>query len=159
MRPVRFSALITALFFISIFSSCATIIHGTKQKIGITSSPTGATVIIDNDSVGVTPMFYKLKRKEDYIVTIKSPGYQKAQLVITSSVSGWVWGNIIFGGLIGLAIDAISGGLYELSPAQLNAELQKEGTSAINKRDGIYILSALHIDPSWHRIGRLASKN
>ena len=103
---------------------CATIMHGTSQKVGISSSPTGANVSVDNATLGITPLFAKMKRGDDHIVTIEMVGYQKSQLTITKSVSGWVWGNIVFGGLIGLAIDAISGGLYNLSPEQLNAELR-----------------------------------
>jgi hypothetical protein len=33
--------------------------------------------------------------------------------------SGWVWGNIAFGGLIGLGVDFISGGAYQLYPDNL----------------------------------------
>lgn len=135
---------------------CATIMHGTTQSVGISSSPTGAAVSVDNLNLGITPLFAKLKRGDDHIVTIEMTGYQKAQLTITKSVSGWVWGNIIFGGLIGLAVDAITGGLYNLSPEQLNAELKKEGSSAILSNDGLYIVTVLRPDPNWHQIGTLA---
>jgi hypothetical protein len=30
------------------------------------------------------------------------PGYQPIDLALTGSVSGWVWGNVAFGGLTGL---------------------------------------------------------
>ena len=134
---------------------CATIMHGTTQNIGVSSLPTGASVTVNNVNMGVTPMFAKLKRGDDHIVTIEMPGFQKVQLTVTKSVSGWVWGNIIFGGLIGLAVDAASGGLYDLSPEQLNAELKKENTSAIPTSDGLYIVSVLRPDPAWHRIASL----
>jgi len=32
-------------------------------------------------------------------------------------------GNIVFGELIGLAVDAMSGGLYNLTPTQISAQL------------------------------------
>ena len=134
---------------------CATIMHGTSQKVGISSSPSGAKVWVDNKEMGVTPLFADLKRGDDHIVKVELAGYQKAEMTITKSVSGWVWGNIVFGGLIGLAVDAISGGLYNLSPEQLNAELKKEGSSAIIKDGELYVVTVLRPDPNWQKIGNL----
>jgi len=134
---------------------CATIMHGTSQKIGISSSPTGAKVSVDNAVLGITPLFADLKRGDEHIVTVELAGYQKTQLTITKSVSGWVWGNIIFGGLVGLAVDAITGGLYNLSPEQLNAELKKEGLGAIYKDGGMYIVAVMRPDPNWKKVGAL----
>jgi len=134
---------------------CATIMHGTSQKVGISSSPTGAKVWVDNKEMGFTPLFADLKRGDDHIVRVELAGYQKAELTITKSVSGWVWGNIVFGGLVGLAVDAITGGLYNLSPEQLNAELKKEGSAVIIKDGQIYVLTVLRPDPNWQKIGDL----
>jgi hypothetical protein len=137
---------------------CATIMHGTSQKIGISSLPTGAKVSVDNLQLGDTPLFANLKRGDDHIVTIEMEGFQKVQLTITKSVSGWVWGNIVFGGLIGLVVDAVSGGLYNLSPEQLHAELKKQNIGATIKNDGVYLLTVLHPDPSWQKISVLKSE-
>lgn len=140
---------------IALLTGCASIMHGTSQKIGISSSPTGANVIVDNMPRGTTPVFVDLKRDSEHIVTIQMPGYEKAQLTITKSVSGWVWGNIVFGGLIGLAVDAISGGLYSLSPEQVNAELHKGSASASYYKEGVFVVAALQPDPSWKKVGQL----
>jgi len=137
--------------------SCATIMHGTTQKIGISSSPTGALVTVDNKQMGNTPLFAELKRGDDHIVTIEMKGFEKAQLTLTKSVSGWVWGNIVFGGLIGLAVDAISGGLYSLSPEQLNVELRKNGSNVSVNEKGVMIVAVLQANPEWKKIGNLKS--
>jgi hypothetical protein len=131
--------------------------HGTTQNIGISSSPTGAKVTADDMLLGTTPMFAELKRNEEHIVTIEMDGYEKAQLTLTKNISGWVWGNIIFGGLIGLAIDAISGGIYSLSPEQLNAEMMKNGGNVSSTMNGIYVVAVLQPDPAWQKIGNLNS--
>ena len=136
-------------------SGCASIIHGTTQKVGISSSPTGATVTVDNKALGNTPLFADLSRGEEHIVTIAMPGYEKSQMTITKSVSGWVWGNIVFGGLIGLGVDAISGGLYNLSPEQLNTELKKSGANTAILDNGIIIVSTLQPNPAWLKVGSL----
>lgn len=41
-------------------------------------------------------------------------GYLPDETTLTKKVSGWVRGNLVFGGLIGLAVDAISGGMAQL---------------------------------------------
>jgi uncharacterized protein YceK len=134
---------------------CASIMHGTTQKVGISSSPTGASVTVDNKALGTTPLFADLKRGEEHVVSIEIPGYEKTQLTLTKSVSGWVWGNIVFGGLIGLAVDAISGGLYNLSPEQLNAAMHKDDVDVSSRADGLLVVAVLHPDPAWRRIGNL----
>lgn len=138
---------------------CATIMNGTSQKIGISSTPSGAKVTVNNQALGVTPLFADLKRSDHHVVTIEMEGYQKAELTITRSVSGWVWGNVLFGGLIGLAVDAISGGLYKLSPDQLNATLAKEGLAHFQGKDRLYLVTVLCPEPNWQRIGSLQTAN
>jgi len=68
-------------------------------------------------------------------------------------VSGWVWGNLVIGGLVGLAVDAISGGLYKLTPDQMTATLSKQ-TSATDA-GMLQIFIVLRPDPDWQRIGQL----
>jgi hypothetical protein len=82
--------------------------QGTKQQIGISSNPSGANVIIDGKNFGNTPLTAELSRKDNHIVKIELDGFLPYETTLTKKVSGWVAGNIIFGGLIGLAIDAIS---------------------------------------------------
>ncbi len=155
----RLKGVFAALIAVSTVG-CATIMHGgTTQRIGISSVPTGATVSVDNNKPqGVTPIFADLKRSEEHIITIEMPGYEKSQLTITKSMSGWVWGNIVFGGLIGLAVDAISGSIYNLSPEQLNAELKKSATTVSRGKDGngIIVVAVLQPDPAWQKIGSLS---
>lgn len=118
------------IFFLILMSGCGTIIHGGgTQKVGITSSP-AADVIINNVTYGRTPVFAKLDRDEGHIIIFKENGYQQAQATLSSSVSGWVWGNILFGGIIGLAVDAISGGMYNLEPENVSLTLTPENKTS-----------------------------
>ena len=84
--------------------------HGGGQDIGMSSVPTGATVSVDGQSMGTTPVNVELSRKDKHLVRFELAGYAPYELAMTRSVSGWVWGNLLFGGLPGLAIDAITGG-------------------------------------------------
>lgn len=137
---------------------CGTIMHGTTQTVGIGSNPTGAKITVDGMELGVTPMMVDLKRKSSHLVHIELPGYLPFDTTITKSVSGWVFGNLIFGGIIGLAVDAVSGGLYELSPEQVQAGLIRMNMSSVwdeHNRDTFYVVAVLAPDPSWKKVGEL----
>jgi hypothetical protein len=143
------------VIFCIILSDCATIIHGTKQDIAFSSNPTGADVLINGVNKGRTPVTINLKRKEECNVKILLPGYLPYEINIIRKVDGWIAGNIIFGGLIGLIIDAADGAMYKLSPEQVNAELKKGDGTYLQQGDNIYIGVVMKIDPSWEKIGSL----
>ncbi|HWL41052.1 MAG TPA: PEGA domain-containing protein [Gemmatimonadaceae bacterium] len=146
---------IAALIAIVTLSACASIMHGKSQDVGISSSPTGATVTIDNQSGGQTPFIANLSRKDNHIVKLELAGFAPAEMTLTRKTSGWVWGNILFGGLIGLAVDAITGGLYNLTPEQLTSTLAAQQASIAPTKDGIYVILAREVDPSWIKVGQL----
>ena len=154
-----FSRLITAAAACGItvlsVSGCATIMHGTQQDVGISSTPTGASVLIDNTEKGVTPVVLKLRRKENHTVRIQLAGYQPFESTLTHSVSGWVWGNIAFGGLIGLAVDAVSGGIYKLTPEQVEGSLQTGHASVLKKDGGLYMVAVLEPQTDWVKVAQL----
>ena len=142
-------------------AGCATIMHGTTQDIGLQSTPTNAKVTVDGLPMGSTPVVTKLSRKDNHIVKLTLDGYQPFEATITRGTSGWVWGNIVFGGLVGLAVDAMSGGLYTLNPAQVSGQMTQGAATrggppmpALD-RDGVYIAVVLHADPSWQQVGSL----
>ncbi|GAC1345476.1 MAG: hypothetical protein NVSMB23_21690 [Myxococcales bacterium] len=132
--------------------------HGAHQDVAISSNPSGAQVTVDNQPKGITPVVANLSRGDSHIIKIDLPGYLPYETALTKSVSGWVVGNLLFGGLIGLGVDAISGGLYNLSPEQVQAEMRLGTQPAkVSSRDGdtVYILVTLKPDPKWILIARL----
>ena len=61
-----------------------------------------------------------------YYVTFSKTGYAEQQAVIKSSISGWYFGNILFGGLIGmLIVDPITGKMWKL-PTEVSANLSQK---------------------------------
>jgi hypothetical protein len=102
-------------------------------------------------------MTAKLDRDKDHTVTIELVGYEPYSATITKSVTGWVWGNILFGGIIGLAVDAISGGLYVLSPEQVQGTLMRQPQKIASVGDdAISIQVVLAPQPGWVKVGELA---
>ena len=139
----------------TILTNCASIIHGSRQNIAFSSNPAGADVYINGQNQGKTPVIVNLKRNNNYSVEINLIGYLPYKIHVTKSVDAWIAGNIIFGGLIGLAVDAASGSMYKLTPGQLNARLRNENTASIQKGENIYIAVVMKADPSWEKIGTL----
>jgi PEGA domain-containing protein len=139
----------------AVVAACATIMHGSSQQVGINSQPTGATVVVDSQTVGVTPVAAKLGRNRTHRVTVTMAGYEPYEMVTTRKTSGWVWGNIVFGGLIGLIVDASTGGLYDVKPEQINAQLARAGASGTMRDGTIYVFLVREVDPSWVQIGQL----
>ena len=144
-----------AIIGITSITACASIMHGTSQDVGISSTPTGATVTIDNQSTGQTPYIAHLARKDNHVVKLELPGYAPAELTLTRKTSGWVWGNIVFGGIIGLAVDAMTGGLYNLTPEQLSATLASQKASVAPTKDGFFVVLVRRANPNWTKIAQL----
>jgi len=141
-----------------VLSGCATIMDGSKQKVSFSSNPSSATVTIDGKSVGFTPLTEDLSTKDIHTVKMVLDGYHTYEMTLTKNVNSWVWGNIIFGGFIGLGVDAISGGLYRLTPEQVNADMKVKGVSSASvKNKTMYVTVSLSPDKSWEKIGTLGN--
>jgi len=152
----KISFILSIFICLILFYKCATIMHGTSQDIAVSSNPPNAKVTIDGNSVGNTPLTTNLSRKSNHSVKIELEGFLPYETVIIKKLSGWVWGNILFGGLVGLAIDAISGGLYKLSPDQVQAELRnKSDNSLVFENNKLFITVVLKSKEGWEKIGQL----
>jgi len=97
---------------------CASVFEGTTQAITFNSEPSGAQIVINGMPMGVTPATITLKRFEydDAPVLFKKDGYHDQYARLHTEVTGWFWGNIISGGLLGSSTDLISGAMWEYSP-------------------------------------------
>lgn len=142
-----------------IVQACGTIINGTTQEVEIKSTPSNASVIINGVNYGSTPLLVNLQRKESHRVSIELDGYQTFETYFIRDTSDWVWGNIALGGLIGLIVDASTGGLYKLTPEQIEAELRSFQINSITSEKGLSLLVVLEADSDWKKIGSINSKN
>lgn len=134
-------------------TGCATIMHGTTQGVGLSSNPSNARITVNNQPMGTTPTVLKLSRKDNHIVRMELDGYQPFEATLTRSTSGWVFGNIVFGGLIGLAVDAMSGGLYKLTPEQVTAQMASG--AAGQSGDGLFLTVVMTPEAGWVKVGQL----
>lgn len=149
-----------AIIVLSIlFSNCASIIHGTKQDVSISSNPSKAIVTIDNIERGKTPITVELSRKDHHTVQIVLDGFFPYETKLTRKVDGWIAGNVIFGGLVGLAVDAITGGMYKLTPDQIQAEMKNQTAMQKRQSNDLFLTVVLQADPAWEKVGQLARIN
>jgi hypothetical protein len=115
-------------------SGCGTIIKGGSQDIIIRSPAPDAEVTVKSfkgrDVYQGPPGTVKLAREDSYTVTVTAPGYRERKVTITKSISGWMFGNLIwvlpiFWG-IGVAVDASSGGLWTLGDSEIDVPLTRQ---------------------------------
>jgi len=147
LRSHKIIALIAGILSLS---GCASIVHGTNQKLTITSRPPHASVTVDGAPSGQAPVQVNLKRKQDHTIKLHLTGYQPATIHLKSSVSGWVFGNIVFGSLIGIVIDAVDGAMYKLTPQQMSAYTEKS-----KKKNTITVVMVKSANKNWNKIGQL----
>ncbi|OAB63154.1 hypothetical protein AY599_22760 [Leptolyngbya valderiana BDU 20041] len=104
-------------------TGCGTIINGTTETISINSNPSGATVAVEGHGTVKTPATLELKRNRSHTLNFSLEGYENQTTTVRSGLSGWVFGNIIFGGIPGLIIDLVTGGWGNLEPNQVTVQL------------------------------------
>jgi len=135
------SFVLGALVVVSVFSTgCASIVSKSKYPVSITTEPAAANIEVkDQDGIvrfsGVSPTTAILDSgngyftRARYTVTAAKDGYTPATLQLQNSMNGWYWGNILFGGLIGLLIvDPITGAMFQIDSPVANMSLAPAAT-------------------------------
>jgi hypothetical protein len=120
----RYSCLFAMLIFT--LCGCATIFHGSTDKINFSSDPSGAQVYVNGQLMGTAPLEMKLESKHTYNIEFRKEGYQNKTVVVTNSVgAGWIVLDVLFG-LIPIIVDAATGNWYSLDQEHVNAALEKQ---------------------------------
>jgi hypothetical protein len=76
-------------------------------------------------SSGNVPASVRLPRKNEYQVDITLAGYQTRTMALTRGTNGWIWGNLVFGWILGFIIDFATGSAYKVEPAVINVSLER----------------------------------
>lgn len=65
------------------------------------------------------------------MVRISSPGYADRLIPVNCTLDGWYFGNLLFGGFIGmLIVDPATGAMYKLETQFINEKLAESTASA-----------------------------
>ncbi len=121
-RPTALLTLAVALAF----TSCASIVSDDIYPVKISSSPSGAEFkVFDEDGelrhTGTTPATVMLDTDDgyfdsvDYRIQFFRNGVPAGERILEAELDNWyLWGNILFGGLIGwLIVDPLTGAMWE----------------------------------------------
>jgi hypothetical protein len=140
-------------------TGCATIVHSGPRSVSVASTPPGATVAIYDRAnhlvqTNTTPFVAKLDPKygyftgQNYRLVFEMPGHAPAEVKLQSTLSGWYFGNIVFGGLIGmLIVDPITGSMYNLAPDKIEQTLPDAQAQVIRSGKGVLVLMASQTTP------------
>lgn len=147
---------------ISISASCASIVSKTSYPVTVDSSPRGADVTITNRRgnqvfSGKTPALVKLKSgagfftNATYAIKISKEGFTSKTVELRATLNGWYFGNLVFGGLIGLLIvDPATGAMYKLKQTDVNETLQNDAkTASATEMPKLRIYDINEIPESW----------
>lgn len=125
--------ILSLLLTVLLTSGCASITRGTKDAFAIESSPPGASATLSNGLSCTTPCAMELPRKHAFTVTFAMEGYKPVTANVIPRQAGagsaGMAGNVLFGGLIGAAVDAGSGAMKDLYPNPLVVTLVEESST------------------------------
>lgn len=109
-----------------LLTSCASIVSKSSYSVTFDSAPTGADITVRDEKgqivhSGRAPTAVTLDASDGYFsrgryeVEATLPGYNPASTQVSAKLDGWYWGNILFGGLIGmLIVDPLTGAMWRL---------------------------------------------
>ena len=107
---MRIARMISCVLILAFFTAgCATIVGKDVFPLTINSNPDGAKIIVQDEKgknvfSGTTPTTVTLNAGESYFhaksyrITFSKPGYEEQYAEVKATLSGWYWGNILFGG-------------------------------------------------------------
>lgn len=123
--------------------ACSSIVEGTTQNVTVMSDPSGAKCTLNRPEgmVGVvhpTPGSVVVsKSKHNVSVMCEKEGYQSGAGVLSSSFQAMTIGNLLFGGIVGVAIDASSGAMNKY-PDSVTVLLVPESFPSAQARDAYF---------------------
>ncbi|MEL7238224.1 MAG: PEGA domain-containing protein [Planctomycetota bacterium] len=121
-----------SLFLSSCLGGCATIVSGgATRPVKIKTTPVGAQVYVNDAFEGKTPLVLNLDRASNHRLRIEQEGYPPYERVVSPGFNGWFLGNILIGGIIGVAVDLISGAVQTPTPGSINLDFAKEYEKAL----------------------------
>ncbi len=102
-------------------SGCASIVRGTTEEVRIITDPSDARITTTTGHACVgTPCKVEVARDTSFLVTASKDGYKTATVDVKTETTGkgvaGVAGNLIFGGVVGAAVDGYNGAYLNHTP-------------------------------------------
>ena len=141
MKKAFFKLTALSLTTAVLLSSCASIVSKSSYPVHIRTNPAGATVSITDKKgkevyKGQSPATVTLKSgagffsKAEYQVKLSSPSFADKVIPINYKLNGWYFGNLLFGGIVGmLIIDPATGAMWRIQDPVIDEQLVKATAS------------------------------
>ncbi|RKF14654.1 translation initiation factor 2 [Roseovarius spongiae] len=114
-------------------SACATVTRGNSEDVTFTSAPPGAKLETSIGLTCTTPCTLDIKRKQAFTAVFRH-GRDSRTIRVHSRVAGagiaTGAGNVIIGGLIGVAVDASTGATLDHLPNPVHADFSRPQSQA-----------------------------
>ncbi len=126
-----------------LLSGCASIVSKTSYPVYIRTTPAHTNVSITDKYgkvvyKGQSPVHVTLKSgagffsKAEYQVKMSAPGYNEKIVPINYKLNGWYFGNLLFGGVIGLLIvDPATGAMWRIADPVIDENLEKTTSETV----------------------------
>ena len=143
-----------------LMSACASIVSKSSYPVTIASNPPGATFTVKKSggiamSTGVTPATIVLNsstgyfQPAKYIIEFTRKGVTQS-VPLNASINGWYFGNIPFGGLIGLLIvDPATGAMWRLDETVI-ATFNQTSSASSNREIRVVSLDKIPLSMRKH---------
>lgn len=114
-----------------LFSSCALVFSGTRDKITVhNGTPPNAKVFYNGSYKGTAPMRFSINKrglkKGHEKIEIKADGYETQTVVFSHKIKGFALFGDVITGLIWLIPDFVTGAIYKASPPDVRYNLSRK---------------------------------
>ena len=137
------------LILTGMITGCATMMNSDTVGVPVYTTPPGAILRVAGKTY-ISPATVKVPRGQgNFVLTIEKDGYDPIEMTLSESADGWLWGNILTGGPIGLGVDLVTRDAYDISPETVDVALSKPDPAGRVRKNG-KVLSFLDIIRHYH---------
>lgn len=120
-----------------LLSGCATMVRGRTQEVTISSTPPGATVVVDGVAIDTTPAVAAVSRTRSHTLRVERAGYAAESLtIVPSSAFGLLALNVGLlhpvAGAIGFGVDIAAGAHRRFVTDRLHFQLLRVDSAAVH---------------------------
>ncbi len=149
---IRQLGVVTALVSLAALSGCASIASDNDTTTYIHTMPEAARCDLAGEEFERTvntPSSIMIPSKAAPVsLNCSADGYKTGTATLDTSVDGWIFGNILLGGVIGAVIDA-SRGAGMRYPEEIEIVLEPEMFATIAERDGFFDAWRVKTEAKW----------
>lgn len=151
---MRRTALFLGVLILGLLGGCASIVSDNKSTTYLETDPEASRCELhgqDFKRVVTTPNSISLPSEAAPLtVSCSAPGYKRTTATLDTKMDGWIWGNILLGGGIGLIVDATRGAGFKY-PTKLSLVLEPEEFRTLDDRDAWYDKRKAEIATTWEQ--------